>query len=146
MALWILSVTTWVSQYQKKHSPTHTYHGHQSSLISFLHLLWTMASSLFNLCAWSLFPQSLSKFLANYTIGRAFGTMCRLSVCLSSSVTFCIVAKRYVLAKKGLKEWIGNQGQKVDFLGRHHISTSFRHYGHQDGRFCPYSQAIGTRW
>jgi len=32
------------------------------------------------------------------TIGRAFGTLYRLSVCLS--VTFCIVAKRYVLAKK----------------------------------------------
>jgi len=29
--------------------------------------------------------------------------VCRLSVCLSS-VTFCIVAKRYVLAKKCLKE------------------------------------------
>jgi len=27
MALWILSGTTWVSQYQKKHSPNHTYHG-----------------------------------------------------------------------------------------------------------------------
>jgi len=34
--------------------------------------------------------------------------------CLSS-VTFCIVAKRYVLAKNCLKEQIGNQGQKVDF-------------------------------
>ena len=45
-----------------------------------------------------------------------------LSVCLS--VTFCIVAKRYVLAKNCLKERIGNQGQKVDFLGRCHISTS----------------------
>jgi len=33
------SGTTWVSQYQNKHSPTHTYHGHQSSLICFLHLL-----------------------------------------------------------------------------------------------------------
>ena len=61
-------------------------------------------------------------FLADCTIGRAFGTMCRLSVCLS--VTFCIVAKRYVLARKCLKERIGNQGQKVDFLGRRHISTS----------------------
>jgi len=46
----------------------------------------------------------------------------RLSVCLS--VTFCIAAKRYVLVKNCLKEWIGNQGQKVDFLGCHHISTS----------------------
>jgi len=30
--------TTQVSQYQKRHSPTHTYCGHQSSLICFLHL------------------------------------------------------------------------------------------------------------
>ena len=36
-ALWILSGTTQVSQYQKKHSPTHTYRGHQSSLICFIH-------------------------------------------------------------------------------------------------------------
>ena len=48
-------------------------------------------------------------FLADRTIGRAYGTVCRLSVCLSSvvcrlSVTFCIVAKRCVLAKKCLKE------------------------------------------
>ena len=33
MALWILSGTTRVSRYQKKHSPTHTYRGHQSSLL-----------------------------------------------------------------------------------------------------------------
>jgi len=46
-----------------------------------------------------------------------------LSVCLSS-VTFSIVVKRYVLAKNCLKERIGNQGQKVDFFGRHHISTA----------------------
>ena len=46
-----------------------------------------------------------------------------LSVCLSS-VTFCIVATRYVLAKKCLKELIGNQGQKLHFFGRRHISTS----------------------
>ena len=63
------------------------------------------------------------QFLADRTIGRAFGTMCRLSVC-RLSVTFCIVAKRYVLAKICLKERIGNQGQKVDFLGHRHISTS----------------------
>jgi len=44
----ILSGTTRVSQYQKKHSFTHTYHGHQSSLICFLHLLRSLASSLFN--------------------------------------------------------------------------------------------------
>ena len=67
-------------------------------------------------------------FLADRTIGRAFGTVSRLSVCLSSvclsSVTFCIVAKWCVLEKKCLKKWIGNQGQKFHFLGRRHISTS----------------------
>ena len=61
---------------------------------------------------------TLHKFLADRTIGRAYGTVCRLSV------TFCIVAKRCVLAKKCLKEWIGNQGQRVHFWGRRHISTS----------------------
>jgi len=53
--LWILSGTTGVSQYQKTYSPTHTYRGHQSSLICFLHLLWSIASSLINLCAWQSF-------------------------------------------------------------------------------------------
>jgi len=54
MALWILfgtTWTTWMSQYQKNHSPTHTYRGHQSSLICFLHLLRFMASFVFNLRA-----------------------------------------------------------------------------------------------
>jgi len=55
-ALWILSGTTRVSEYQKKHSPTHTYCGHQSALICFFHLIWSMAfSSLFNPCGWQCF-------------------------------------------------------------------------------------------
>jgi len=54
-ARWILSGTTQVSQYKKKHSPTHTYPYHQSSFICFVHLLRSMASSLFNLCAWQSF-------------------------------------------------------------------------------------------
>jgi len=59
------------------------------------------------------------------------------SVCLSSSVMFCIVSKRYVLVKNCLKKWIGNQGQKVDFFGSPpYFYFRFRHYGHQDGRFC----------
>jgi len=44
-----------VSQYQKKHSPTHTHPDHQSSFIRFLHLLRFMASSLFNLRDWQSF-------------------------------------------------------------------------------------------
>jgi len=54
-ALWTLSGTTQVSRYQRKHSPTHTYHGHQSSLICVLHLLQSTVSSLFNLRAWESF-------------------------------------------------------------------------------------------
>jgi len=37
MALLILYDTTRVSWYRKKHSPTHTYRGHQSSSIHFVH-------------------------------------------------------------------------------------------------------------
>ena len=51
LSLWNLSGTTRMSQYQKKHSPTPTYRGHQPSLICFIHLLQSMASSLFNLHA-----------------------------------------------------------------------------------------------
>jgi len=51
MTHWILSGTTQVSRYQKKHSPTYTYCRHQSSLICFLHLLRSVTSSLFNLRA-----------------------------------------------------------------------------------------------
>jgi len=54
-SLWTLSGFTRVSQYQKKHSPTHIYRDHQSSLICFLCLLRPMASSLFNLHAWQSF-------------------------------------------------------------------------------------------
>ena len=62
-ALWTLSGTTQVSWYQKKHSPTHTYRGHQSSLICFFYLLQSMASHLFNLRAWqSFFTISLQVF------------------------------------------------------------------------------------
>jgi len=67
MTLWLyrdwlqntgLSRSTGLSRYLKKHSPTHTYHGYQSSLFCYLHLLRSMASSVFNLRAWQSFPQS----------------------------------------------------------------------------------------
>jgi len=93
--------------------------------------------------------QGVIVFLADRTIGRAFGTLCRLSVVCRLSVTFCIVVKRHVLAKNCL-EWIRKQGQKVD-LGVAAIfllpvsplgppRRPFLPY------FCPYSPAIGTRW
>jgi len=49
-----LSRTTRVSRYQKKHSPT--YHpDHHPIFISFFHLLWSIASSLFKLRTWQSF-------------------------------------------------------------------------------------------
>jgi len=39
-ALWISSRTTWVSQYQKKHLPTHTSHGHPLSAFSIYYNPW----------------------------------------------------------------------------------------------------------
>ena len=45
-----LSGTTRVSRYQKNHSPTH-HPDHHPIFISFFHLLWSIASSLFKLCA-----------------------------------------------------------------------------------------------
>jgi len=66
MALWILSRTTRVSRYQKKHSPTHTHRGYQSSLSTFsvYYDLWHPPYSIHVL--YSLFPQSLSKFSLVY--------------------------------------------------------------------------------
>ena len=47
--LW--SGTTRVGRYQKKHSPTHAHPDHRTSVIIFLHLQRSMASSLFSLRA-----------------------------------------------------------------------------------------------
>jgi len=61
-ALWILSGTTRVSRYQKKHSPTHTHRGHQSSLSasSIYYDPWHPPYSIHML--YRLFPQSLQVF------------------------------------------------------------------------------------
>jgi len=48
----LLSGTTQVGRYQKKHSPTHTQPDHWTFFIIFLHLQQSMASSLFILRAW----------------------------------------------------------------------------------------------
>jgi len=42
------SGTTRVGRYQKKHSPTHIHPGHRTSFIHFLHLLRSIASSVFS--------------------------------------------------------------------------------------------------
>jgi len=60
-ALWILSRTTRVTRYRKKHSPTHTYHGYQLTLICFpiYYDPWHPPCAIY--VPASLFPQFLSK-------------------------------------------------------------------------------------
>jgi len=76
MALWILSRTTRVSRYQKKHSPTHTYHGHQSSLICCIHGIHkqSVASSLFSLHTWQSFPTISLQVFFGLPLGLAPST------------------------------------------------------------------------
>jgi len=62
--LMALFPTTRVSRYQKKQSPIHIYPDHQSSFIYFPHLLWSIASSLFNLHAWQSFCTTSLKVLS----------------------------------------------------------------------------------
>jgi len=86
-AIWILSGTTWVSQYQKKYSSTHTYRGHQSSLICYLHLLRSIPSSLFNLHAW----QSFSTISLQVFFGQPLGRYPPLHTPYISSPNHCLL-------------------------------------------------------
>jgi len=69
-----LSRTTWVSQYQKKHSLTHAYPDYHLSFISFLHLLRSIASSLFNLRAWQSLSTTSLQVLFGLPLGLAPST------------------------------------------------------------------------
>jgi len=89
MAVWILSRTIWVSRYQKKHSPTHTFCGHQSSLICFFHLLPSVLFSLFNLRDWqSLCTISVQVFF-DLSLGLAPSTSYSIHFFTQSLSSFC---------------------------------------------------------
>ena len=89
MALWNLSRTTWVSRYQNKHSPTHTCCGHQSLIICFLHLLWSMASSFLKLCAWQYFSTICLQVLFGLPLGLAPSTSYSIHFFIQSLCSFC---------------------------------------------------------
>jgi len=73
MALWILSGTT---------------HGHQSSLICFLHLLRSTASSLFNLRAWPTFSTISLQVFFGLPLGLAPFTSYSIHFFTQSLYTF----------------------------------------------------------
>ena len=62
------SRTTRLSRYQKKHSPTH-HLDHYPIFISFFHLPWSIASSLFKLRAWQSFCTTSFHFLFGLPLG-----------------------------------------------------------------------------
>ena len=83
-----LSVTTWVSRYQKKHSPT--YHPDHPILISFFHLLRSIASSLFKLRAWQSFCTTSLHVLFGLPLGLEPSTSYSIHVLITQSVSsFC---------------------------------------------------------
>ena len=94
-----LSGSTKVGRYQKKHSPTqsHAHPDHQTSFINFHHLLWSVASSMFNLRAWQSFSPTCPVWFSCWS-----GTLCFmlhaiftqssysfLSTCLYHCSLFC---------------------------------------------------------
>jgi len=84
-----LSRTTRVSWYQKKHSPTHTYRGHQSSLICFIHLIRFMAFSLFNPHACQSFSTISVQVFFGLPIGLAPSTSYSIHFFTQSLSSFC---------------------------------------------------------
>ena len=72
-------------------------------------------------------------FFADRTIGRAFGTVCRLSVVCD--VLYC---GKTVRPSKKVSEGVNRKpGSKSSFLGSPpYFYFRFRRYGHQDGRFA----------
>ena len=79
----------------------------------------------------------IKRFLADRTIGRAFGTLFRLSVCLSSvcDVLYC---GEMVRPSEKVSEGVNRKpGSKSSFFwSPPYFYFRFRHYSHQDGRFC----------
>ena len=74
-----LSVRLCASRYHKKHSPTHTHPDHQTSSINFLHLLRSIASSLFNLRARQSFPTISLQVFFRLPLGLGPSTSCSSS-------------------------------------------------------------------
>jgi len=84
--LW--SRTTRVGRYQKEHSPTHTHPDHRKSFIIFLHLQWSMASSLFILRAWQSSRTTSLQVLFGLPLGLGPSTSYRIHFFTQSSSSF----------------------------------------------------------
>ena len=83
-----LSGTTQVSRYQKKHSPTH-HSNHHPNFISFFHLLRSIASCLFKLCAWQSFCTTSLHILFGLPLGLEPSTSYSIHCFTQSVSSFC---------------------------------------------------------
>ena len=83
------SGTTRVSRYQKKHSPTHTHPDRQTSFINFLHLLRSIASSVFSLRAWQSSRTTSLQVLFGLHLGLGPCTSYSMHFFTQSSSSFC---------------------------------------------------------
>jgi len=100
--------------------------------------------------------ERVSWCLADRTIGRAFGTLYRLSVvCLSVIVCDVLYCGETVCPSEKLSEGVNRRpGSKSWFFGSPpYFYCRFRRYGHRDGRFClifgrTANQSVldGTNW
>jgi len=76
-----------VGWYQKKYSPTHTHPVHQTSFINFLHLLRSIASSVFKWHAWQSFSTTSLQVLFGLPLGLGPSTSYSMHFFTQSS--FC---------------------------------------------------------
>ena len=83
-----LSGTTRVGRYQKKHSPAHTHPGQRTSIITFLHLQRSMASSLFSLRAWQSSRSTSFQVLFGLPLGLEPSTSYSMHFFTQSSSSF----------------------------------------------------------
>ena len=83
-----LSGTTRVSQYHKKHSPTH-HPDHHQVFISFFHLPRSIASSLFKLRAWQSFCATSLHVLFGLPLGQEPSTLYSIHFFTQSVSSFC---------------------------------------------------------
>ena len=84
----LLSGTTRVGRYQKKHSPTHTHPDHRTSFIIFLYLQRSMASSLLSLRAWQSSRTTSLQVLFGLPLGLGPSTSYSIHFFTQSSSSF----------------------------------------------------------
>ena len=101
----LLSGTTRVGRYQKKHSPTHTHPDHRTSFITFLHLQRSMASSLFSLRAWQSSRTTSLQVLFGLPLGPGPSTSYSMHFFTQSSSSFRSTCP-YIIHYMGKTDWV----------------------------------------